>query len=124
MQIPALVAISALGGLSCHIMTSSRLCFVGARQGHFPDALSLITLDNYTPKPALTFLGALSLLYLGAGDIYTLIDYTAFVESSFILVSVAGLLYLRYKRPNMERPIKVRMTIFHHLSYPNRQCYC
>ena len=107
-QVPALVAISALGGLSCHIMTSSRLCFVGARQGHFPDALSLITLENYTPQPALIFLGALSLFYLGFGDIYTLIDYTAFVESSFILVSVSGLLYLRYKRPNMERPIKVR----------------
>ena len=54
--IPILVAIAALGGLSCHIMTSSRLCFVGARQGHFPDCLSLITVDNYTPKPALTFL--------------------------------------------------------------------
>ncbi len=54
--IPALVAVSAFGGLSCHIMTSSRLCFVGARQGHFPTALSLITVDNYTPKPALIFL--------------------------------------------------------------------
>ena len=54
--IPLLVAFSALGGLSCHIMTSSRLCFVGARQGHFPDALSLITVNSYTPKPALVFL--------------------------------------------------------------------
>ena len=54
--IPVLVAVSALGGLSCHIMTSSRLCFVGARNGHFPDALSLITVDKCTPKPALVFL--------------------------------------------------------------------
>ena len=54
--VPALVAVSALGGLSCHIMTSSRLCFVGARQGHFPDALSLITVEKYTPAPALVFL--------------------------------------------------------------------
>ena len=30
---PALIAICALGGLSVHIMTSSRLCFVGARNG-------------------------------------------------------------------------------------------
>lgn len=54
--IPILVAISAFGGLSCHIMTSSRLCFVGARQGHFPNALSLISTDTNTPKAALVFL--------------------------------------------------------------------
>ena len=53
---PILVAISALGSLSCHIMTSSRLCFVGARQGHIPDCLSLVTVNNYTPTPALVFL--------------------------------------------------------------------
>jgi len=111
LAVPALVAVSAFGGLSCHIMTSSRLCFVGARQGHFPDALSLITVDSLTPKPALVFLGALSLVYLFLGDIYTLIEYTAFVESSFILLSVASLLYLRYKRPDMERPIKVNILI-------------
>jgi L-type amino acid transporter 5 len=109
--VPVLVAISALGGLSCHIMTSSRLCFVGARQGHFPDALALITTDSYTPKPALIFLGTLSLLYLGVGDIYSLIDYTAFVESMFILISLSGLLYLRYTQPNMERPIKLNLAI-------------
>ena len=53
---PLLVATSALGSLSCHIMTSSRLCFVGARQGHFPDFLSLITIDKNLPKPSLIFL--------------------------------------------------------------------
>ena len=53
---PVLVCIAAFGGLSAHIMTSSRLCFVGARQGHFPNCLSLLTLDDYTPKPALVFL--------------------------------------------------------------------
>ena len=36
---PALIAICALGGLSVHIMTSSRLCFVGARNGSVPHLL-------------------------------------------------------------------------------------
>jgi amino acid transporter len=57
---PILVAISALGSLSCHIMTSSRLCFVGARQGHIPDCLSLVTMNNFTPTPALVFLVTIS----------------------------------------------------------------
>jgi len=108
---PLLVAISALGSLSCHIMTSSRLCFVGARQGHFPDFLSLVSVDNFLPKPALVFLGVLSLLYLFVGDIYVLINYASFVESSFILLSIASLLWLRWSRPDMERPIRVTIGI-------------
>ena len=60
---PLLVATSALGSLSCHIMTSSRLCFVGARQGHFPDCLSLITIDKNLPKPSLIFLVSLYCQY-------------------------------------------------------------
>merc|ERR1711934_1224743 len=103
MGMPALIAICALGGLSVHIMTSSRLCFVGARNGHFPDFLSLVTANQLTPAPALVFLGALSLVYLTTSDVYRLIDYAAFVESMFILVTILGLLYLRYTRPDLPR---------------------
>lgn len=54
--IPILVAISAFGGLSVHIMASSRMCFVGARNGHMPSLLSHISIDKYTPTPSLVFL--------------------------------------------------------------------
>ncbi|XP_042241847.1 Y+L amino acid transporter 2-like [Homarus americanus] len=108
---PILVALSAFGGLSVHIMTSSRLCFVGARQGHFPDCLALINYKCNTPTTSLVFLGLLSLMYLCTTDIYSLIEYASFVESMFILCSVAGLLYLRWKCPDMERPIKVNIIV-------------
>lgn len=54
--IPVMVAICAFGGLSVHIMTSSRMCFVGARNGHFPSMLSHINVSRLTPTPALVFL--------------------------------------------------------------------
>jgi hypothetical protein len=54
--IPVMVAISAFGGLSVHIMTSSRMCFVGARNGHMPSILSQITTHTLTPTPSLVFL--------------------------------------------------------------------
>lgn len=105
--IPVLVAVSAFGGLSVHIMTSSRMCFVGARNGHMPTILSHINIDNYTPTPSLVFLCILSLIMVCIPDVYVLITYSSIVESFFIMVSVSGVLYFRWKRPNMERPIKV-----------------
>ncbi|KAK7072563.1 Y+L amino acid transporter 2 [Halocaridina rubra] len=88
-----------------------RLCFVGARQGHFPDCLALINYKCNTPTSSLVFLGALSLVYLCTTNIYSLIEYASFVESMFILFSIAGLLYMRWKRPEMERPIKVNILV-------------
>ncbi|RLU20165.1 hypothetical protein DMN91_006772 [Ooceraea biroi] len=109
--IPLMVAVSALGGLSVHIMTSSRMCFVGARNGHFPSMLSHINMSRLTPTPALVFLCILSLVMLCTTDIFVLITYCSIVESFFIMVSVGGMLMLRFKRPNMERPIKVPLWI-------------
>lgn len=140
--IPVLVAVSAFGALSVHIMTSSRMCFVGARDGHFPMMLSHISVNRFTPTPALVFLVwmigiqlpikelflnllcditfqrfnvpfiysfqcILSLVMLCTSDVFVLITYCSFVESFFIMLSVSGVLWLRYKRPKMIRPIKV-----------------
>lgn len=108
---PILVAISAFGGLSVHIMTSSRMLFVGARNGHFPEALAHINVTKFTPVPSLFFLCVLSLFMLFVGDIFVLITYCSIVESFFIMLSVSALLWLRYKRPNMSRPIKVNILV-------------
>lgn len=140
---PVMVAISALGGLSVHIMTSSRMLFVGARNGHFPIMLSHINVNHFTPAPSLVFLvclsnfhplnasanhwrvrtrehiksfnqlyllqNVLSLIMLCTSDIYVLITYCTIVESTFITLSVSAVLWLRYKQPNLARPIKVFM---------------
>jgi len=133
--IPIMVAISAFGGLSVHIMTSSRMCFVGARNGHMPAVLSHISVKSYTPLPSLAFLVSeicaqladkrscsidirflldtlqclLSIVMLYVSDVYVLITYSSIVESFFIMLSVSAVLYFRYKRPNMDRPIKVSL---------------
>lgn len=104
---PLFVAASTFGGLNGAIFTSARLFFVGARQGHLPDFMALITTKMYTPVPSLLFGCLMSLVMLCSSDVYMLINYTSFVESLFIGISVAGLLWLRYKRPNMKRPIVV-----------------
>lgn len=51
--------------------------------------------------------GLLSIGMLMIEDVYTLINYMSFVEALAVGVSVFGLLWLRYKEPDAERPIKV-----------------
>ncbi|KAH7642345.1 large neutral amino acids transporter small subunit 1 [Dermatophagoides farinae] len=108
---PFSVAMSTFGGLNGGIFASSRLFFVGARYGHLPKSLAMINLKYYTPIPSLIFLGFLSLLYLTTTQVYTLINYTAFIESLAVAASVGALLWLRWKRPHMERPIKVNILL-------------
>uniref|UniRef100_A0A1B0CP74 Amino acid transporter n=5 Tax=Lutzomyia longipalpis TaxID=7200 RepID=A0A1B0CP74_LUTLO len=105
--IPVMVAVSSFGGLSVHIMTSSRMCFVGARNGHMPAILSHINVNKFSPTPSLVFLCILSLIMLCISDVYVLITYCSIVESTFIMLSVGAVLYFRYKYPKRERPIKV-----------------
>ncbi|XP_067135969.1 Y+L amino acid transporter 2-like [Centruroides vittatus] len=108
---PVSVALSTFGGLNGGIFASSRLFFVGARQGHLPRALAMININHVTPTPSLIFLGILTLAYLSTTQVYVLITYTSFVESAFITVSVAGMLKLRFSNPDMQRPIKVNILI-------------
>ncbi len=53
------------------------------------------------------FQGAFSLVYLISTDMYRLINYVAFVNWLAIGGSVVALLWFRWKRPDMNRPIKV-----------------
>ncbi|XP_014662104.1 PREDICTED: large neutral amino acids transporter small subunit 1-like [Priapulus caudatus] len=108
---PFFVACSTFGGVNGGIFASSRLFFVGARQGHLPDCLAMINIHNVTPLPSLIFIGTLSALMCTTSDVYTLINYTSFIESSFIAMSLSALLFLRWKQPYLHRPIKVHLAL-------------
>lgn len=44
-------------------------------------------------------------------DIHKLITYCTIVESFFVMLSVSGLLYMRWKQPKLVRPIKVNIFV-------------
>ncbi|XP_034839398.1 Y+L amino acid transporter 2 [Maniola hyperantus] len=106
---PSLVAIAVLGGLSVHIMASSRMCFAGARNGHMPELLAHINVKCMSPMPSLVFLMLVSLIMLVPDNLTSLITYCTVVESFFTTLSCSAVLWLRYKRPDLVRPIKVSL---------------
>ncbi|KAK3086049.1 hypothetical protein FSP39_012664 [Pinctada imbricata] len=107
---PLFVACSTFGSVNGAILTSSRLFFVGARNGHLPGFLATICVKYLTPIPALVVGCILSCVMLSTSDIYVLINYAAFVETLFITISVVGLMYLRWTKPDEKRPIKVSLA--------------
>ncbi|KAI8430502.1 hypothetical protein MSG28_000754 [Choristoneura fumiferana] len=87
---PTLVAIAILGGLTVHIMTSSRMCFAGARNGHMPELLAHINVKCMSPLPSLIFLMLISLIMLIPSNLTSLITYCTIVESFFTTLSCSA----------------------------------
>ncbi|ELU06758.1 hypothetical protein CAPTEDRAFT_193964 [Capitella teleta] len=107
---PVFVALSTFGGVNGILFTTARLFFVGSREGHMPEVLSYVQVHRMTPAPAVIFMGLSSLVYLSSTDMYKLINYVAFVNWLAIGLAVFALLWFRWKRPEMERPIKVGLV--------------
>ncbi|KAK3799129.1 hypothetical protein RRG08_051404 [Elysia crispata] len=109
--VPIFVALSTFGGVNGLLFTSGRLCFVGAREGHLPNLMAMISLNRHTPMPAILFTGGMSLLMLASDDIYALINYLSFGQWLSVGASIAGMVYLRFTKPDLPRPIKMPMFV-------------
>src|SRR5882757_1856454 len=86
-----------------------RLFYAGAEQKQMPEILAMIQVSHLTPTPAVIFMCILSLVYLISKDIYALINYVGFATWLAIGLAVVCLPYLRWKQPDLPRPIKVHL---------------
>ena len=50
----------------------------------------------------------ISILYVVTGEAIALLEYLGFLATLMLVVSVYCVLYLKWKKPNINRPIKVR----------------
>ncbi|KAL1428980.1 hypothetical protein MTO96_016722 [Rhipicephalus appendiculatus] len=107
---PVFVSLSTFGGLNGIMFTIARLFFIGALEGHLPMIFGMIHTTKLTPTPPLLLSCAVALLMFTTSDIFVLINYLSFNQWLWVGVSILGMLWLRYKRPNMHRPIKVPLV--------------
>ncbi|RWS29012.1 Y+L amino acid transporter 2-like protein [Leptotrombidium deliense] len=107
--VPVSVAMSTFGGVNGILFTSSRLFYAGAEQNQMPSILSMIQVNHLTPTPAVMFMCLLSMLYLLFEDVSLLINYVGFATWLAIGLAVCCIPYLRWKAPDLPRPIKVNL---------------
>lgn len=69
----------------------------------------MIQVNHLTPVPAVLAMCLLSLFYLIPNNIYDLINYVGFATWLAIGMAVVCIPYLRWKQPNLPRPIKVNL---------------
>ncbi|KAJ9601434.1 hypothetical protein L9F63_000401, partial [Diploptera punctata] len=108
--IPVFVALSTFGAVNGILLTSSRLFYAGACEGQMPEILTMIQIQKLTPTPAVLCMALLSLLYLTVSDIFALINYVGFATWLSIGVAVLCLPWLRWKQPDLTRPIRVNLV--------------
>ncbi|XP_065678724.1 b(0,+)-type amino acid transporter 1 [Hydra vulgaris] len=111
--IPVFVACSTFGAANGSAFTSGRLVYVSAREGHMPILLAMVHTKRHTPVPALVFTCGIGILMLipESSNFSSLLNYFNFAAWTFYGATIAALLWLRYKQPDLKRPYKVFIGI-------------
>jgi len=107
--IPVLVAASTFGAVNGCAFSNGRLAFAAAREGHLPSLLAMVQVKKFTPLPSLVFTSLVACLLLipDASSFEFLVEIFSFASWAFYCSAFVGLLYLRWKKPELPRPYKV-----------------
>ena len=136
LSLALIVSTSCFGALNAATFTSGRLVYAAGREGFLPEVLGHIGMPGtveignrvrqrswlsrrllrligdedgglgFTPINAMVFNAILTAAYVVIGEFGTLITFNGVAGYTFYFLTVLGLIVLRVKEPNLERPYK------------------
>ena len=134
-----IVSASCFGALNATTFTSGRLVYVAGREGYIPSIFGKIGMGSndqsinklrkrswfskklsrafgddagfgFTPVNAMLLNALITAIYIALGEFHTLITFYGVAGYSFYFLTVLGLIVLRIREPNLERPYKTWIT--------------
>jgi APA family basic amino acid/polyamine antiporter len=98
-----------LSSVSVQMMIGPRVTYAMAKDGAIFHTLDRVNSRFKTPDLSIIVQTAVAVSYvfIGFNAILTMLIYMGFALSIFPLMAVIGMVYLRYKRPEIRRPYKV-----------------
>jgi amino acid transporter len=97
---------SAVGSLNVSVLASARVPFAVARDGLLPKALAHVDPDSHVPSNSIITMSFLAVILVLTGSFEDLTSLFVFTQFGFYLIAVAGLVRLRIREPEAERPVK------------------
>ncbi len=101
-----IILVSTLGGVHVNILACPRIYYAMARENLFFRSLAEIHPKHGTPALALVVQGIWSAVLVFSGTFDQLITYVVFAAWIFYAMSCAGVIILRRKQPDLERPYR------------------
>ncbi|KAK7204573.1 amino acid permease [Myxozyma melibiosi] len=104
------VALSCFGALNAISFTSARLVYVSGKDGFLPTMFGRINKKTETPINALLLQAGLTIGFVLVGEFGSLITFYGIAGYIFYFLTVLGVIVLRIRQPELERPYKTFIT--------------
>ena len=103
------IVLILLSSVSVQMMIGPRVCYAMAKDKAIFHSLEKISSKYQTPYVAIIIQTAIALFYafIGFDAILKMLIYMGFALSIFPFLAVLGMVYGRYKNPEIHRPFKV-----------------
>ncbi|KAG5364776.1 b(0,+)-type amino acid transporter 1 [Yarrowia sp. E02] len=104
-----MIALSCLGALNATTFTAGRLAYASAQEGHLPNIFSRLSAGN-TPVYCIVLECTLAAVFIFFGGFESLVMFYGVSSYLFYFVTVASVLVLRFREPELDRPYKTYLT--------------
>ncbi|XP_052574816.1 solute carrier family 7 member 13-like [Peromyscus californicus insignis] len=104
--VPFAISASLFSNLVINVLESSRVSYIASDQGQLPLMFSTLNVHS-SPFIAVLLNVSMGSIAIVLTNLIELINYLYFMDSIWTMLSMIGILKLRYQEPNLHRPYKV-----------------